>query len=131
METTLKRVLAIDDDEDYNFLTEVVFEDSGIECDLTFATEASLILEDLKEAKQQPQLILLDINMPIMTGWEFLDQYHNLGLSSEETKIVMISSSIYKEDKNKAKEYPAVVDYIDKPLTVEKLQELVEDYFKG
>lgn len=72
---------------------------------------------------QCPELVLLDINMPIMDGFEFLEHLQtSVDLSSAPIKIVLVSSSMHFRDQAKAKQYP-VFDYIQKPLTLEKLRE--------
>jgi CheY-like chemotaxis protein len=78
-----------------------------------------------------PDYILLDINMPIMNGWEFLDEYKRLNIDPlGKTKIFIISSSVFSNDINKARSYPLVKDFISKPLNVDKIVELfkVEDH---
>lgn len=122
----LENVLVIDDDNVFNYLVEDAFEEANINCKVTFKTRAKEALNYLKDSlNPSPELIFLDINMPVMTGWEFLDEYEKIKLhKTSKTKIVMLSSSIYKEDKDKAKEYNKVVDFITKPLTSEQLQEV-------
>ncbi len=67
--------------------------------------------------------ILLDINMPLMNGWEFLDAI-NLHKIEGRILVFMITSSIDKHDKEKAKEYPDVIDFLEKPISVSRLEEL-------
>jgi CheY-like chemotaxis protein len=89
-------------------------------------------IEQLSEIQQKdpaklPDYILLDINMPIMNGWEFLDEYKRLNLDPlGKSKIFIISSSVFSNDINKARSYPLVKDFISKPLNVEKIKELFE-----
>ncbi len=83
-----------------------------------------------KDPEKLPDYILLDINMPIMNGWEFLDEYKRLNIDpAGKCKIFIISSSVFSNDINKARSYPLVKDFISKPLNVEKIKELfkVED----
>lgn len=73
-----------------------------------------------------PKLAFLDLNMPIMNGWEFLDNYlqndyHNL---FKETKFIVLSSTIDPQDVLKSKEYPMVIDFLSKPITKEMLENL-------
>ena len=75
-------------------------------------------------------IIFLDINMPVMNGWEFLDEFKRLNIDpAGKCKIYIISSSVFSNDINKARSYPLVKDFISKPLNVEKIVELfkVED----
>ena len=80
-----------------------------------------------KDPANLPDYILLDINMPIMNGWEFLDEYTRLNLDPlGKSKIFIISSSVFSNDINRARSYPLVKSFISKPLSVEKIKELFE-----
>lgn len=68
-------------------------------------------------------LILLDINMPVMTGWELLDRIQDHPIASR-VKVAMVTSSVDRGDKVKAETYPQVVSFLEKPVTNEMLQSL-------
>ncbi len=69
-----------------------------------------------------PDIILLDINMPVMNGWQFLDEFKDLRPSIDKKIILyMVSSSIWPEEMEKAKTYSVVTDYIVKPITMQEL----------
>ncbi len=70
--------------------------------------------------KEAPELIFLDICMPIVSGWQFLEQFETMGCS--ETTIYMLASSTDQEQINRAKKVANVADYIVKPLTVKRLK---------
>lgn len=127
----LKKVLVVDDDDDYNFLTEDTFRDTDLDCELVFKLMAQDGLDYLEANRDHfPDLILLDINMPIMNGWEFLEAYKERGYHLDyPAMIVMISSSLYQEDKDKAKTYPKVVEYIEKPVTTENIHRIMDLHF--
>ncbi|WP_432670956.1 response regulator [Flavobacterium sp. SM2513] len=72
-----------------------------------------------------PDLILLDLNMPIMDGWEFLDAFIKIPCKQKIT-IYIITSSIDNEDVMKAKTYSNVSNYILKPVTIDGLKEILE-----
>ncbi|KOY85723.1 hypothetical protein AD998_05755 [bacterium 336/3] len=72
----------------------------------------------------KPEIILLDINMPEIDGWQFLEKYENLDIN---TKIVILSSSSNESDKYRAEKHPLVVNYVSKPLTIEKLMKIVRN----
>tara|TARA_R110000868_G_scaffold51116_5_gene162405 strand:- start:260 stop:670 length:411 start_codon:yes stop_codon:yes gene_type:complete len=72
-----------------------------------------------------PQLIFLDLNMPVMGGWEFLDIFNTSNYSNFNTiKVVVLSSTIDPEDLQKASTYPMVIDFLSKPITLSMLDYL-------
>lgn len=72
---------------------------------------------------KQPQLIFLDLNMPVMGGWEFLDAFNSSDYSDFNTiKVIILSSTIDPEDLEKAKTYPMVLDFLPKPISFEMLE---------
>ena len=81
----------------------------------------------------QKTLILLDINMPVMNGWEFLEKFKEKSLDTD-IYVVLVSSSTYRDDKQKAFRSDKVIDYVTKPLgvsDVEKIKNLkeIKSYF--
>jgi CheY-like chemotaxis protein len=94
----------------------------AVQIDTTMnAVEALKMLEANPDDK--PDLVLLDINMPVMTGWEFLEEAKAKGI---ELLVVMLSSSIDKYDQSKSSKYPVVVDFVVKPLSIARLKELFD-----
>ncbi len=78
-----------------------------------------------KEGNKLPNLIFLDLNMPVMDGWEFLDNFSTNKYSEvNKTKIVVLSSTIDPEDLQKSKKYPMVIDFLSKPITTNMLSYL-------
>ena len=77
------------------------------------------------QSKCLPDLILLDINMPIMDGWEFLDEFSNLTYS-KDISVIILTSSINPEDREKAKKYKDVKGFMSKPITKDKLDQILE-----
>lgn len=131
----LNKILCVDDDPitlmlckkviaKANFSGEIESAKDGIEALKFFDSLA----EDGSKSEDYPQLIFLDLNMPIMDGWEFLDEFSkNLMQSFPKTKIIVLSSSIDPKDINKSKSYPMVVDFLPKPITVEMLNNIKQD----
>lgn len=123
--------MLVDDDEDDNFFHEKEITDNDLARTVIVQDSARKALDYLK-AKTDPltDLIFLDINMPGMTGWEFLNEY---GLLEQELKgravIVMLSTSANPKDIEKAKTWNFVSDYVTKPLTKERLVTVIGKHF--
>jgi CheY-like chemotaxis protein len=76
------------------------------------------------------EIIFLDINMPCMNGWEFLDQYKKANsYDSPNSKIIMLTTSINPDDRQKADEYTNVYGFYNKPLSGQIIAEIVDQYF--
>jgi len=86
----------------------------------------------LNSENSLPHVILLDINMPVWSGWDFLDHFEKLEAGIQnQFKIYIMSSSIDECDINRAAENKFVIDYIKKPFTKECLEKIVSDYTSG
>jgi len=86
--------------------------------------------EHAHEESKLPDILLLDINMPHVDGWMFLNDYAHLkGKLSKEIKIYMVSSSIDPVDMNRAKSNQSVKDYIIKPISKEGFKEIISQSF--
>jgi len=136
MKNKLSCILLVDDDEPTNFLNQMVIEELGIAEQTRIAQNGMEALAYLKKTGvgdddfPLPDLILLDINMPAMNGWEFLESYTNLPAHQKaNVVIVMLTTSLNPDDRAKAHEISEVTGFETKPLTVDKLQVLLEKYF--
>jgi CheY-like chemotaxis protein len=77
-----------------------------------------------------PDLILLDINMPKLNGWEFVEEYRKLnGSRRKDMKIVFLTSSPNPDDMKRAQQIPEIAGFEKKPLTKERVVSLVKQYF--
>lgn len=125
-------ILLVDDDEINNFISVKLIKKTLLNTEIKTCLNGKFAIDELVEIQNSnpeelPDYILLDINMPIMNGWEFLDEYKRLGIDPEgKSKIYIISSSVFNNDINKAKSYPLVKDFISKPLSVEKIREVLD-----
>lgn len=123
-------ILLVDDDEINNFISIKLIRKALFNADITACLNGKFAIDQLVEMQGKgtdklPDYILLDINMPIMNGWEFLDEYKRLGIDPlSKTKIFIISSSVFSNDINKARSYPLVKSFISKPLSVDKIKEM-------
>ncbi len=126
----LEKVLCIDDDPISVMLCSKVIERSDFAAQTDSANNgksALSFLEGLVKAEtiSYPEIILLDLNMPIMNGWEFLEIYErNFASLFTDTKIVVLSSTIDPEDVNRTKEFSSVLTFISKPITKTSLDEI-------
>lgn len=122
----LFRILIVDDDEVSISLTmailQYVYEGAQIR---TVFNGMQAMEYFLKNSEEIPELIFLDINMPIMNGFEFLEWYNNSAFKGS-AKICMLSSSLNMEDKERAGRYNDVVGYINKPLQYESVNAFME-----
>ena len=134
MNHQLKYIMLIDDDEDDNFIHERAIRkvDSEIVVIATQSAKAALIhLKEEQNKNNLPGLIFLDINMPGMNGWEFLQEYNDLDESLQsKVIIIMLTTSDSEADRTKAKSWNFVSDYITKPLTKQIVENILDKYFR-
>jgi CheY-like chemotaxis protein len=128
-------VMLIDDNEIDNLINQKIIESSSICKNIFTHTGGRSAIEFLKNAEKiaeaennkglMPEVIFLDIDMPLMDGFQFLDEFENLSENiRNHCKIVMLTSSINSKDVKKSKRYGNVKEYINKPLTKESLKAL-------
>jgi CheY-like chemotaxis protein len=121
----------IDDDEIYTFTVKRIINNSEIAHKTLFFPNGKLALDFFTEYVNQtdslPDLILLDINMPVLDGWQFMDEFVKIHpLIKKKVTIYIVSSSIDEADFAKARSYEHISDFIVKPINVAKLQKMVE-----
>lgn len=105
-------IVLIDDDPISTFVTERLISKNVKEpCQFYKYQSAKRALEEIQEIK--PHYLFLDLNMPEMTGWDFLDKFNP---NHEEAQIYILSSSVDERDISKASQYSIVKDYLSKPL---------------
>ena len=134
MNTELKCILLIDDDKNDNFFHERAIKKSNLATIVLAKNSGMKALEYLKSMKDdkepQPDLIFLDINMPGMNSWDFLKEYNLLDKELlSRIKVIMLTTSDNPDDKARAKTWNTVSDYIIKPLTKEKMDDISSRYF--
>ncbi|MFN3874187.1 MAG: response regulator [Ignavibacterium sp.] len=124
-------VLLVDDDSTFNFLAETILKSSGFDGNIKICLNGKEAINFLQETDKTgtdyPSLILLDINMPIMNGFEFLDLYNNSELKiKHKTTIAVVTSSSDIKDKHKATEM-GIEHFLNKPLAIKDIKTLIED----
>ncbi len=119
-------VVVIDDDSVNNLICEKVILSQGLAQEVKCFLSADEALSWLckQHSGQYPELIFLDINLPGMNGWEFLEQL-NQTLPDHGIRIYMLSSSVSLDDQFQAQAHPTVTDFVIKPLTKTKLAKLL------
>jgi CheY-like chemotaxis protein len=132
----LDTILFVDDDPITLMLCKMVISKAFFSKEIVTAKngeEALIYFNTLKqinsdgELKRQPQLIFLDLNMPVMGGWEFLDSFSTANYSDyNKTNVIILSSTIDPEDLEKSKKYPMVIDFLSKPISKEMLEYIKE-----
>lgn len=115
-------IILVDDDPINNLINKRLISKMDVAEKVEEFLEAEKALQKLKQMDSNEKvLILLDINMPVMNGWDFLNFYH-ANFTDRNDKIIMLSSSIDFQDRLKANSYTCVNGFIEKPLTPDKLK---------
>ena len=141
MKPKLNCVLVIDDDEATNFFNYMIIEKSGCTDHIKVIQTGqdaldylsnSIRIKNREDDFPCPELIFLDINMPAMNGWEFIEKFRKLE-KGQKGKIVMVmlTTSLFPEDVIIAKEVPEISCFENKPLTADKLNSILKKHFPG
>lgn len=121
------QTLIVDDDPIVTFLQSKIVSKTGLDEDPTVFKEPREALDFLKENLTNDSeihyLIMLDINMPALDGWEFLNHLKEIP-NNEQCHVVMVTSSIDRKDKRNAANDPHVVDFIEKPVSAKHCNKL-------
>ncbi|MGM0946801.1 MAG: response regulator [Bacteroidota bacterium] len=127
MKNSSPKVLIIDDDPGVLFLHEIIVKEGELHPDPKTFYDAEKALNFIfsQDLEQNKMLIFLDINMPSMSGWEFLEK---LGASIQyaEIKVVMVTSSLDKSDREKSTEYELIIDFWEKPMDENQVSDLIQ-----
>lgn len=131
MDTNHLNICIIDDDKIYQFTAKKIVESIGekigkIQPFYNGEEAINYLRENLHSAESIPDIIFLDINMPIKGGWHFLEDY--IGIQDQLPKkvvIYMVSSSVDDYDIQKSKEFSMVAEYVIKPVNKDRFEELI------
>jgi CheY-like chemotaxis protein len=126
----IKHLLLVDDNEVTNYLHTFLFLDMNMAEEVHSVLNGQEAIDYIKTCSKedQPDLILLDINMPLMDGFEFLGHFENLD-ANESIVILMVSTSIIPRDIERSKQFKKISGFVGKPLTKEKILKLQAEYF--
>ena len=121
-----KVICIIDDDPIYQILINKIIAMSKTECEIMRFKNGKEALDyfTLDTIKNLPEIILLDLEMPIMDGWDFMTEIDKI--FTDQTDIYIVSSSIAHEDKEKAKTFTKVKGYFSKPIDSKKIAEITK-----
>ena len=124
MSVAYKICLLIDDNYNDNFVTRRILESGHFAEQIIVRQSPAEAIESLKEGTVKPDVIFLDIRMPLMNGFEFLQEYDKLDEECKQAKIFMLSSSLDPNDFKRSTENKYITQFIHKPLTHKILEEL-------
>jgi CheY-like chemotaxis protein len=128
---TSKKLMVVDDDQISNFLTEALVKEIDESVTIKFCENGEEALVEVKNCLKDevscPDLILLDVNMPVMNGFDFLTQLTEI--SQQNIPVIMLTASIHPKEFEMARKKFGVVDYLEKPLSHEKLSEIISKNF--
>jgi CheY-like chemotaxis protein len=130
----LEQILCIDDDPITLMLSKKVIQKSFFSKEIITAQNGEEALQYFNTLKytnnknkvnKKPELIFLDLNMPVMGGWEFLDHFTSSDYTDfNSAYVIVLSSTIDPDDLIKAKKYPIIIDFLSKPITQSMLEYL-------
>ena len=125
------RYIVVDDDQMNNMVSKFIIQRHDKQAEIQLFTDPEVALDDIfgdssSEDHQLQSIILLDINMPMMNGWEFLDHVENLRQHTRNHfRIYMISSSIDLSDKKRAEDHFLLSGFFSKPLNADHLKTIL------
>ncbi|MBS7788091.1 response regulator [Flavobacterium sp. CYK-55] len=131
-------ILLVDDDSATNFINEITIRKAGIKSHIQICNSAQKALDFLScsgefshvSSPPQPGMILLDINMPGMSGWDFLEHYENIPNNQKAKMIVvMLTTSMNPDDRKRSEGNENIKSFIPKPLAQDHLIQIIEENF--
>jgi len=125
-------ILLIDDNADDNTYNQIIIEKMEIADNIKVAENGIEALNYLENDQKTPDLILLDMNMPKMNGWEFLEIYRAYSAKKNlSSNVIVLANSLSKEDKQRLENIPVIASHNIKPLTKQMLEEITNRYLQS
>ena len=127
MQENSKQVFVVDDDEIFHFILRKMLEQQAEKLEITSFLSAEDAIEKLQvlPSYSLPSLIILDMNMQRMNGWDFIEAFRESSLA-QQIPIIMCSSSLDMRDMQKVKRTPELKAYITKPLDPDKMKVITD-----
>lgn len=131
----LNSILLVDDDEASNFLHSIFINKLNLDVDVNAALNGQEALDFIlgkgQEQLQLPCMVLLDLRMPVMDGWQFMSAYeeHVPQHIKDQITIVLVTISDNQEDKDRAKTNVHIADFSQKPLSDDTIKKLIQKHF--
>ena len=127
----ITKILCIDDDEMFGVLLQHIFKISEGDYEVIIKTSVKDGLNYLRSLGdfEFPRVIILDINMPLESGFDFLSQYRGYGFDLHNTNLYLVSSTVFPEDQRKATEDSLVKNVFTKPFNMENATLILRDIF--
>ena len=127
---TFKKVLLIDDDDIVNSINSVIIKHARFASEVETVNNVPNAIEFLNRAKTNddvPEVIFLDLNMPDLDGWDFMEEYQKLEINGR-AKVIMLTSSISVKDEERASSSQQIAAFISKPLSPELLENIYKSH---
>jgi CheY-like chemotaxis protein len=123
IKSNIETILLLDDDPITNSVNKLTIKSFSPKTIVSSYRDARKAIDGLKQEENLPDVIFLDINMPVMSGWDFLEEFNEFA-AHKRIKIYILTSSESTTEINLAMKYAAVEDFISKPLNMEKLEKV-------
>ncbi|MDB5283201.1 MAG: hypothetical protein JWO06_2276 [Bacteroidota bacterium] len=120
----IKKILLVEDDQAFNFLNRMFLKSNEVDCQVDEALNGKAALDYLSATKECPEVILLDLNMPVMDGFEFLEQLKKRNKCSHASNVFILTSSALEEDRQISLSNQLVKGYFMKPLNKAHIEEI-------
>ena len=132
MRKKLNSILLVDDDPDDNYFHQIIINEMNIVNKIDIVVNGIEAIAYLKEENcTPPEIIFLDLNMPKMNGWEFLEHYKHLNIAQKAKVLILIlTTSANPDDIKRANEIKEVTGFETKPLTKELMSEILRQHFQ-
>lgn len=123
----LLKILLVDDSPPVRYLTRRALAERKLTGIIFEATDGKEALDYILLTEHMPDIILLDVNMPLMDGLEFLQEYKKLGLHKAHTRIYVLTTTITDGIRDKILNTGIVTNYFEKPLDIEAIDVIMAD----